>query len=110
MPSLNFPLLNLIGIACVFHAAVAFAPPQTLQTHISSKNKSEFMGRQSLSMSSFFDDVGKFFDGLTNKYDLRPTQNAPVSGNDVDGAYTGSKRIITIPGAFQPRLRCYFHF
>lgn len=50
-------------------------------------------------MAGFLDDVGKFFDGLGNNSDDSSDEqrsNAELV-NDIDGAYTGSKRIITIP-------------
>lgn len=54
--------------------------------------------RSSHHMAGFLDDVGKFFDGLggNNNDDDRSVDAEIVE--DIDGAYTGSKRIITIPG------------
>ncbi len=43
---------------------------------------------------SFFDDMGKFFDNLGGGGD---DSNASSEVEIVDGAYTGSRRIITIP-------------
>ncbi|KAL7547706.1 hypothetical protein ACHAWF_010984 [Thalassiosira exigua] len=47
-------------------------------------------------MAGFLDDVGKFFDGLgNNKPAGEESVNAEVA-EEIDGVYTGSKRIITI--------------
>ena len=54
------------------------------------------------SMAGFLDDVGKFFDGIgnSNNSNIEPSIQQSEVGNDeeIDGVYTGSKRIITIPG------------
>lgn len=69
-------------------AADAFVPSHPKPMHDSS-----------LSMGGFLDDVGKFFDGLGSSNN---DQSGESSGKaeiveDIDGVYTGSKRIITIP-------------
>jgi len=43
------------------------------------------------------DDVGKFFDDLSRKNDRPDVMSDIVEGEEIDGIYTGSKRIITIP-------------
>ena len=48
------------------------------------------------SMAGFLDDVGNFFDGLGKKDDGKSGQSEMVE--EVEGVYTGSTRIITIPG------------
>mmetsp|Transcript_15779 Transcript_15779/g.29867 ORF Transcript_15779/g.29867 Transcript_15779/m.29867 type:complete len:218 (-) Transcript_15779:263-916(-) len=50
------------------------------------------------SMAGFLDDVGSFFDGLggdSNSDESSSSQSELVE--EIDGVYTGSKRIITIP-------------
>ncbi len=56
-------------------------------------------------MAGFLDDVGKFFDNIGNNNNSEGQQSgkgeivdAEIVGQDIDGVYTGSKRIITIPG------------
>ena len=49
--------------------------------------------RHIIMAGGFMDDVGKFFDDLSRKND-RPNV---ISDKEIDGIYTGSKRIITIP-------------
>eukprot|EP00581_Thalassiosira_minuscula_P001576 CAMPEP_0183735644 /NCGR_PEP_ID=MMETSP0737-20130205/47292_1 /TAXON_ID=385413 /ORGANISM="Thalassiosira miniscula, Strain CCMP1093" /LENGTH=167 /DNA_ID=CAMNT_0025969457 /DNA_START=43 /DNA_END=546 /DNA_ORIENTATION=- len=46
-------------------------------------------------MAGFLDDVGKFFDGFGNNENEPSVQGELVE--EIDGVYTGSKRIITIP-------------
>ena len=53
-------------------------------------------------MAGFMDEVGKFFDNLGNNNNDQSGQK-PVDAEiveEIDGVYTGSKRIITIPGEF----------
>ena len=65
-------------------------------------------------MAGFLDDVGNFFDGLGKKDDGKAGQSEVVE--EVEGVYTGSTRIITIPGELLnggfvsvagPLLRCH---
>lgn len=51
--------------------------------------------RGSHPMAGFLDDVGNFFDGLGKKDDGKSGQSEVVE--EVEGVYTGSTRIITIP-------------
>mmetsp|Transcript_8044 Transcript_8044/g.14098 ORF Transcript_8044/g.14098 Transcript_8044/m.14098 type:complete len:217 (-) Transcript_8044:242-892(-) len=51
--------------------------------------------QSTLSMAGFLDDVGKFFDGFGNNENEPSVQGELVE--EIDGVYTGSKRIITIP-------------
>lgn len=63
------------------------------------------------SMAGFLDDVGKFFDGLGNNDNERSGQSEIVE--EIDGVYTGSTRIITIPAKAMKlgglRLYCNLH-
>mmetsp|Transcript_48165 Transcript_48165/g.102453 ORF Transcript_48165/g.102453 Transcript_48165/m.102453 type:complete len:228 (+) Transcript_48165:63-746(+) len=45
--------------------------------------------------AGFLDNVGEFFDGLGNSNDESSSKSEIV--DEIDGIYTGSKRIITIP-------------
>jgi hypothetical protein len=53
--------------------------------------------RHIIMAGGFMDDVGKFFDDLSRKNDRRNSMDEIVEGEEIDGIYTGSKRIITIP-------------
>jgi hypothetical protein len=53
--------------------------------------------RQITMAGGFMDDVGKFFDDLSRKNDRPNVMSDIVEGEEIDGIYTGSKRIITIP-------------
>lgn len=52
----------------------------------------------SSTLAGFLDDVGNFFNGLGNEYNEQTTSESLVE--EIDGVYTGSKRIVTIPGEF----------
>ena len=84
-------LFNFICIASV----MGFAPSQQIASQRNDRRSSS----SSLQMSNIFDNMGKFFDGL-GKTKVEPDFDVP-SVEDVDGAYVGSKRIITIPGTFR---------
>ena len=49
-------------------------------------------------MANFLDDIGKFFDGFGN--DDSSDENDLDDLDDDDGIYTGSSRIISIPGDY----------
>ncbi|KAL3784358.1 hypothetical protein HJC23_004121 [Cyclotella cryptica] len=106
MPLLLF--VEAIIIACVLQASAGFLSTSTKQTKAHSqfrtnygikKSSIERNGRHKAFMS-IFDDVAKFFSGLNNNDDDVPPNQSKFEVSDVedvDGAYTGSKRIITIP-------------
>lgn len=53
--------------------------------------------RHNSDLAGFLDDVGNFFDGLgNNEYEYEPSGQSEIV-EEIDGVYTGSKRIITIP-------------
>ena len=94
-------LFNFICIASV----MGFAPSQQIASQRNDRRSSS----SSLHMSNIFDNMGKFFDGL-GKTKVEPDFDVP-SVEDVDGAYVGSKRIITIPGTFRHvgHVCCFIH-
>ena len=59
---------------------------------------SSSLKKSSVMQMSFFDDMGKFFDNLGGGDDETKVSSVPSEVEVVvDGTYTGSKRIITIP-------------
>jgi hypothetical protein len=104
-----FFFVEAVCLACVLHASSGFVPtltnPKTThsycRTHDIIKKSSTERSRYHTAFMSIFDDVGKFFSGL-NSNNNGTTPNQPkfevADVEDVDGVYTGSKRIITIPG------------
>lgn len=79
------------AVACailLLSAADAFAPSFQKSTH------------RNVRVAGFLDDVGQFFDGLGSNNGNEPNQSGGNEGvaEEIDGVYTGSKRIITIPG------------
>ena len=66
--------------------------------------RQESTRHSSHSMAGFLDDVGKFFDGLGNDDNEQSSQSEIVE--EIDGVYTGSTRIITIPGELCDMIFC----
>ena len=104
-----FLLFIAICISCVLRTSSGFVPATSSQierhphsrSRVIIKKPSTERNRCHATFMSIFDGVGKFFSGLNNnKDDVNPDEpNFEVSDSeDVDGVYTGSKRIITIPG------------
>ncbi|KAL7536977.1 hypothetical protein ACHAXR_007516 [Thalassiosira sp. AJA248-18] len=87
-------IIAIWAIACAFLLSSEIPPVEAFLPH---HQRTTCNNRHS--MAGFLDDVGKFFDGLGNNND-GPSDE--TSGNaeiveEVDGVYTGSKRIITVP-------------
>lgn len=106
---ISFVIEAVVCLACVLHSSSGFVPtltnPKTThsycRTHAIIKKSSIERNSYHTAFMSIFDDVGKFFSGLNSNND-DTTPNEPkfevADVEDVDGVYTGSKRIITIPG------------